>query len=73
MILAVSEVGLMLTDRHNAFTSREALLSDILHRSSPFYLLHPPLDILVLNENGRWLQSAQTWWLGQLDLILEEC
>lgn len=56
MILAVSEVGLMLTGRHNAFTStnsgsREALLSDLLHRSPPFHLLPPLLDVRVLIED----------------------
>ena len=65
MILAVSEVGLMLAGRHNAFTStrtnscsREALLSDLLHRSPPFHLLPPLLDVWVLIEDEMLVETC---------------
>lgn len=63
MILAVSEVGLMLTGLHNVFTStnsrsREALLSDLLHRSPPFHLLPLLFDVRVLIEDETLVEKC---------------
>lgn len=63
MILAVSDIGLMLTGLHNVFTStnsrsREALRSGLLHRSSTFHLLPPPVDVRVLIEDEMLVEKC---------------
>lgn len=66
MILAVSEVGLILTGLHNRGNvststnsrSREALRSDLLHPSSPLHLLPPPVDVRVLTEDEMLVEKC---------------